>query len=49
MADNISSIVSGRVDRPYEVAALEMRNLSNEKVISHLNSQVGLGVIGCVI
>ena len=29
-----------RVDRPYDVIALEARNMTNEKLLSHVNSQV---------
>lgn len=29
-----------RVDRPYDVLALEARNISNEKLLSHVSSQV---------
>ena len=30
-----------RMDKPYDVIALEARNISNEKLLSHVNTQVG--------
>ena len=37
--DRLSRMLEG--GRPYDVVALEARNRSNERLISHLNIQVG--------
>ena len=37
--DRLTQMLEG--GRPYDVVALESRNRSNERLISHLNIQVG--------
>ena len=44
--DRLSRMLEG--GRPYDVVALETRNRSNERLISHLNIQVSDSIIVCI-
>ena len=44
--DRLSRMLEG--GRPYDVVALETRNRSNERLISHLNIQVSDSIIVCM-